>query len=148
MRTLTTLCVGALMLAGTAAYADCAEEIAALEGGISKDGTLAPLSGGAVTPRTPPAAEAAPDAGAGGGDGLAKDGTTEPLGADPEIATSGQDAQAQQQGGETAAEQAAGGGGGAAADPKAAALERAKAALAQGDEAACLSAVEAAKAGG
>ena len=67
-----------------------------------------------------------------------------PLGADPDVATSAEDAQAQSQGGETAAAQAAGaaGSGGPA---KADALARAQAALDAGDEAACMSALEEAK---
>ena len=133
----------AAMLAAGAAYADCQSELSALEGGVSKDGTMAPLgTPGDATPQV------APTHGGGTGDqatgdGLAKDGTTEPLGASPEVATSGQDAQAQQEGGKTAAQQAQGAAG--TPDARMAALDRAKVALAQGDEDACMKAVEEAK---
>ena len=62
--------------------------------------------------------------------------------ADPALATSAQDTQAQTEGDETATEQAAGDAGGA---DKASEIERAKAALAAGDEAACVEAVDQAK---
>jgi hypothetical protein len=66
-----------------------------------------------------------------------------PLGADPDIAASGQDVAAQQAGGETAAAQATGAEGGG--DARAQAISRAEAALAAGDEAGCLEAVKEAR---
>lgn len=136
-------CVLALALAGSAtmALADCREELATLKaGGIAKDGSTAPLSDTA-TP-TPQGAGQAPPAEA-DGSGMAKDGTHAPVGADPGVATSADDAAAQQSGGRTAAEQAAGAAGGG--DAHAQALARAEAALAAGDEAACMEAVKEAK---
>lgn len=104
----------ALCLAATSASADCAAELARLQGGISKDGSLAPLE--------------QPQA------GIAKDGTTAPLNADPGIATSPADVQAQQDGAPTAAENAAEG--------RDAAIERARQAMAAGDEAGCMDALQ------
>ena len=71
-----------------------------------------------------------------------KDGSLTPMGTSPDVATSAQDAQAQSEGGKTAAEQAAGAKG---TESRAAALEEARAALAKGDEEACMAAVEKAK---
>jgi hypothetical protein len=129
-----------LSFAASAASADCAAEIAAL--GIAKDGSTAPLAvpatpqtGGDAAPAATPTSEAG---------GIAKDGSKAPLGTDPALATSPEDAQAQSQGGKTAAEQAAGAAGGGTG--QADALARARAALDAGDEAACLQAVEEAKA--
>jgi hypothetical protein len=131
----------ALLIGATSAAADCREELARLEGGISKDGSLAPLQSPAdATPQAGGAADAEPSAADSGT--IAKDGETEPLQTDPSLATSGQDAQAQSQGGATAAEQAAGAAGG---PDRAAAVEQARAALDAGDEAACMEAVKAAK---
>ena len=129
----------ALLFGVATASADCREEIAQLSGGISKDGSLAPLqtSPENATPQTGGDASA-PAA----SDGLAKDGSAEPMGADPNLATSPQDTQAQQQGGETAAAQAAGASGGGDISSRDAALARAQAALDAGDEAACMTAVQ------
>ncbi len=159
-------------LTASAAQADCAAELAALESGatstpsaegISKDGSLAPLQSAteqeAVPGQDPPAepdsapaamAEAPSDATAGTDDGatsdaegVAKDGSQAPLETDANQAMSGQDAQAQQEGKPTAAETAQ---AGAASGDRDAAIQKARDALAAGDEAACLEAVaEAAK---
>ena len=135
----------AFMLIGLGtASADCAAKIAKLGGGISKDGSMAPLQG--TTPAPPAAAEgaSAPAEEAVGevmGDDVAKDGTEEPLGASPDIATSAQDAASQSAGGDTATAQAT--GEGHAADGKQAALAKAQAALDAGDEAACMEAISA-----
>ena len=75
---------------------------------------------------------------------MAKDGSATPLATDPGIATSAQDVEAQQQGGATAAEQAMGEAG-SAEGGRDAAIAEAEAALAAGDEAGCMTAVEAAK---
>jgi hypothetical protein len=133
------------VLGAGAAAADCAQELEALDAGggeIAKDGTLAPLQ----------------DGGEGGGAAG--------------VATSAQDAQAQQEGGETAAaeggagtaddaaavDQAAGGEAASGGEPvvgaetaaadagdRDAAIERARAALAAGDEEGCMAAVEEAR---
>ena len=130
-----------LALGVGAAAADCREELAALTGGGAKDGSMAPLSGEAgATPQTGgdgTAAEAPAE-------GVAKDGSETPLATDPSIATSPQDVEAQQQGGATAAEQAMGEAG-AAEGGRDAAIAKAETALAAGDEAGCMAAVEAAK---
>jgi hypothetical protein len=135
----------ALALAGTSALADCREELAALQGeGVSKEGAMAPLSDtSGATPQTGGDGTAAAPKAAGAGEGVAKDGSQMPLGADPGVATSAQDAQAQQTGGDTAAEQAMGSAGGG--DARAQAISRAEAALAQGDEEACMEALEEAR---
>jgi hypothetical protein len=132
--------LAAAALAAGAAAADCRAELDQLAGGISKDGSLAPLAGSA----TPQTGGGEADPASGGGEGIAKDATEQPLGTDPALATSAEDAQAQQQGGATAAEQAMGAGG-AAPDGRADAIARAEAALAAGDEAGCMAAVEEAK---
>lgn len=139
--------------------------------GISKDGSLAPLEGASdAAPGTDasaaadtaeaagmnsaaPAADGAASGGAAtdtaaAGDGrIAKDGTHMPLedagGAQPGVAMSGADAQAQQEGQPTAAEQAAGAGTDQSA--RDAHIQAARDALAAGDEEACMSAVEAAR---
>lgn len=164
-------------LSATAAHADCAEELAQLsagtsgsagaEGGISKDGTLAPLqteadaaaTGGAETDMAGGTTGASAEAGgttSGAGstatgsaeaDGeIAKDGSQAPLETGSAVATSAQDAQAQQEGAGTAAEQA---GADAASDgdtpERTAALDRARMALESGDEDACMAAVEEAR---
>lgn len=149
------------ILGAGAAQADCAADLAMLEGtagttgGIAKDGSLAPLQKpgtAAGTSTGTDSAAAPPDAGTApppaGAEGIAKDGTHMPLegqAAESGKAMSGQDAQAQQQGQPTAAEQA----GGAASttpatgsDARSAALERARTALSAGDEQACLTALK------
>jgi hypothetical protein len=133
-----------LAIGTSAALANCSEELAMLTEGMTKDGSMAPLAGEAApTPQTGGdgmAAEPVPS-----GDGIAKDGSTAPLASDTSVATSVEDAQAQQEGGATAAEQAAGESSGGDAGQRDAALEEAHAALAAGDETACMSAVERAK---
>lgn len=162
MKPIRTGIVGAALLALTtvSAQADCAAEIARLTagedtsgGGISKDGSLAPLEGAAdaaavgdaaasaATDMSPPA-----DNDAGDGAGIAKDGSHVPLetagSAQPGIAMSGADAQAQQEGRPTAAEQAAGDTpDGSSRDIH---IQAARDALAGGDEDACMRAIEAA----
>lgn len=167
--------VGAAMLALTtlSAQADCAADLAAMtegtghaqghdaaahDGGISKDGTLAPLE----SPAEAAASSAAPAAGSGmasapdaggneGNGGIAKDGSHAPLegagGPQPGVAMSGADAQAQQEGKPTAAEAAAGAtaetAGGSDRDTH---LREARKALDAGDEAACMKHLEEAKA--
>jgi hypothetical protein len=130
------LATAAALALGTAAAADCREELAALTG-VAKEGELAPLEG--ATGETPQVGgedtAESPAEQAGGGAEM-------PLGADPSLATSGQDVAAQQEGGATAAEQAT---GAAAGDDRDAAIARAEAALAAGDEAGCMAAVEEAK---
>ncbi len=142
------------LFAATSASADCAADLAELQqdaggaagaesqGGISKDGSLAPLQtegegSAAVTTETAGADSAAPQEA--DGEAIAKDGTQAPLegddasaGAAPAI--SGQAAQAQQEGLGTE-------GGTARAD----AIARAEAALAAGDEEGCMQAVEEAR---
>ncbi len=131
-----TIMAAALIMAlgAGAASADCAADMARLGHGISKDGSMAPLQGSSTPP---PASDtggtaAAPPA---EGEGIAKDGSETPLGANPDIATSGQDAQSQSSGGDTAAAQAT--GAGEAPQSKEDALAKARAALDAGDEAAC-----------
>lgn len=98
-------------LGSSAAWADCRDELAQMTGGISKDGSHAPL------------------------------------GADAELATSGQDVEAQQEGDATAATQADAGSSGDGHDTdRQAALDKAQAALDAGDEAACMEALNEAKA--
>jgi hypothetical protein len=141
---------GAALLALSAgpALGSCADEIAALSakasgggtdaaahgGGISKDGSVAPLQDSG----------AAAGASAGGSTGgrVAKDGTTMPLsgtgdGPSPTTAMSDQDTQAQQQGGQTAAATAQGSAG-----ELMAALDQARAAEQAGDETGCMKAIE------
>lgn len=142
--TLIASALATAIIAGSAAYADCAQDLAALDAGshshegIAKDGTLAPLqsndgSSGADTDQ--PQAT----------DGISKDGSLAPLedaaDASSDQAMSGQDAQAQQEGEPTAAE-AAGGADAAADDGRSAAIEKARTALAAGDEDACRAALD------
>lgn len=135
---LAALLVSTGMGAGaTAALADCASELDSLTQGAAKNGTMAPLADTA-TPQTGSMA-AAPKADT---NGTSKDGTGMPMNSNPDVATSGQDAQAQSEGGKTAAAQAMGAGGG---DTRQAALDEARAALAKGDESACMAAVARAK---
>lgn len=142
-------------------------------GGIAKDGSLAPLEGtsdaaagtdaaatdadaaadAAAATETAAAAgmtSAAPTDGATGsdGEGIAKDGSHVPLetagGAQPGVAMSGADAQAQQKGEPTAAEQAAGD----ATDSRSTRevhIQAARDALAAGDEETCMKAIQAAE---
>ncbi|PZQ48166.1 MAG: hypothetical protein DI556_15200 [Rhodovulum sulfidophilum] len=129
-----TLLGAGMSLSAGMAFADCAAEVARLSEGIAKDGSNAPLAETAPSP-----AEAAPPARATSPEGLQQDGTEAPLGASPDIATSGQDAASQSEGGDTAAAQAT--GAGVAPPDKAEALARARAALDAGDEQACMDAI-------
>lgn len=99
-----------------AAQADCAAELAQLGGGIAKDGSLAPLQD------------------TGSQNEIAKDGTDMPLGSSADVATSPADVEAQQQGGLTAAEEAMGG--------RSDAIAKARQAMTDGDEAACMEALK------
>jgi len=123
-----------LALGATAAAADCREDLAQLDS--AKDGSAAPMQQGTT---------ATPQVGGEGtapahGEAMATEGAETPLGTDPGLATSEQDVAAQQAGGATAAEQAAGAGAGG--ESREAVLARAEAALAAGDEAGCMAAVE------
>lgn len=153
------------------ASADCADDLARLTSdtgmgaetgassapdaesveGIAKDGSLAPLEmpdadTGAATDATADTPDTAPsDASKATADGeIAKDGSLAPLEgteaeAGTEVAMSGQDVQAQQDGEPTAAKAAE------AAEPTAdreGLMEKARTALAAGDEEACRAAVE------
>ena len=131
------LAIGGIGFASMAA-ADCAAELDSLAG-VTKDGTTAPLAEGA-TPQTGGMATA-PDAEAADG---GKGGNLMPMGENTDVATSAEDAQAQSQGGETAAAQAMGGAGGDDGGRQAA-IDEARAALAAGDEEACMAALEKAK---
>lgn len=132
-----TLLSAGLGLTATAAAADCAAELDTLAG-VSKDGTAAPMAESA-TPQTGGAGAAGATA-----DDAGKAGNLMPMGENADVATSAEDAQAQSQGGETAAAQAMGGEGGGEGGRQTA-LDEARAALAAGDEEACLAAVEKAK---
>lgn len=161
-----------LLMSGTAAYADCAEELAALEataaggGEVAKDGSLAPMQEGdaaaagaeagsatgaeSATATAPGGAGADPTESGETGE-IAKDGSQAPLeepgDTAPDVATSAQDAQAQQEGGEpaAAAADAAAADAGAGGSERDDALARARAALAEGDEAGCMAALEEAR---
>jgi hypothetical protein len=137
-RTLFTV-AAALTLGAGAAFADCAQELEALEG-VSKDGTMAPLAESGATPQT------GGGTAAGGGEptDAGKAGNLVPMGESPDVATSAEDAAAQSQGGETAAAQAMGASGGDEGGRQAA-IDEARAALAAGDEDACMAALEKAK---
>lgn len=138
-----------LLVAGTA-QADCASDLAKLEGtsampsdNSASHGAMAP-SGAASTGVSTEGAAAATSAGA---NKIAKDGTTAPL-QEPgtnvtDRAMSGQDAQAQQGGAVTAADQARSESGD---DSRSIALKEARAAMEAGDEAGCRSALERASA--
>lgn len=163
-RTMMMACTASVMALGTPALADCAAELAEMTEGVTKDGGLAPLqtssdateqieggeTGADATGMEAADADAtgmeAADASVDDGE-VIKDGSTAPLNAESDIAMSGQDAQAQQEGGETAAAQPA--EGSEATGPESdrqAALDRAQAALDAGDEEACMSALEEARA--
>lgn len=154
-RIVTGVVAGLVMATGSAAYGDCAADLAQMEStmssqpaeGISKDGSVAPLQDAETTVPAATPGEASSDTNAASGNQIAKDGTNAPLetsaGEDTQKAMSGQDVQAQQQGEPTAAAQAATGG---MADNHATALKEAREALDRGDEAACAAALEKAKA--
>lgn len=149
-------------LSSSIAFADCAQELAALEAkmggdnheGIAKDGSLAPLQkqtddSSSPAPNDKTSAEDAEvgKATSAGEHAVAPTDSkpSETAGADAAQAMSGQDAQSQQGGGATAAQQAQGisNDGGS---PKAAshedAMANARAALEAGDEEACIQALE------
>jgi hypothetical protein len=124
----------------------------AAAGGISKDGSLAPLQSGPSTTGAMGTSGSGSHSASAPGQGISKDGSTMPLASQPgggsaNIATSKQDAQSQQQGGQTAA--AAAGQGEASSGNRSprmmAALERARMLHQQGNEAGCMQAVEEAK---
>jgi hypothetical protein len=139
-----------LTLSAGPALASCADEIAALSakvagsggagaaahgGGISKDGSLAPLQDSSTAAST--------EANSSTGGKVAKDGSNMPLsgtgeGPSPTTAMSDQDAQSQQQGGQTAAEASQASGNG----EMTAALDQARAAEKAGDETGCMKALE------
>jgi hypothetical protein len=150
-----------LALSATTAIADCASELESLAG-VSKDGAAAPLAEGATPQTGATTSSDASKADAG------KAGDLMPMGENTDVATSAEDAQAQSEGGETAASQAmddadgdedaqAQGEGGETASSQAmgaaggdeagrqGAINEARAALAAGDEDACLAALEKAK---
>ena len=139
------LIAAALLSAGlgfaTTAAADCADGTRHAGGCVEGRHRRRP-SPKRATPQTGGMA-AAPD------DAMAKDagkaGNLMPMGESADVATSAEDAAAQSAGGETAAAQAAGAEGGGDGG-KQAAINEARAALAAGDEAACMAAVEKAKA--
>lgn len=153
MKWMLMITAATLVTLGSPAFADCRAELADLTGGVSKDGSMAPLqteTGG--TPQVDTAAASAdgdqPETGEGE---VIKDGSVAPLEASDTRAMSGQDAQAQQAGGETAAAQTGDGStgsanGGMETSARQDAIDRAQAALEAGDEEACMAAVEEAKA--
>ncbi|MCZ0960272.1 hypothetical protein [Paracoccus benzoatiresistens] len=164
MKPICTGAIAAALLALTtvSAQADCAAELArmteggaAAGGGISKDGSLAPLEGGDSASGTDASGAGASGtdmaasgtAAAEGGEGIAKDGSHTPMesagGQQPGVAMSGADAQAQQEGQPTAAEQATGAAAGHSA--RDAHMKAARDALAAGDEDACMKALQAAE---
>ena len=159
-----------LTLAGGPVSAACIDEIASLSPGtttgsvgsagntsggrVSKDGTLAPMQSGSQAA----AGQTTGSTGSSGqssapGQGIAKDGATMPLatspgGGDKNVATSAQDAQAQQRGGQTASSQAqtgAGGSSGYHSPEMMASLDKARTMHQQGNEAGCMQALQDAK---
>jgi uncharacterized NAD(P)/FAD-binding protein YdhS len=135
------------------AFADCQDELAKLtnetnaedRGGIIQDGSLAPLEDPDEDAGATDTSEAsASDSEDTEGDGeIVQDGDTEPLEADTaQVATSGQDAAAQQN--EDMGDSAASGSTEMSPEAKDA-INTAKAALEAGDEKACMEAVEEAR---
>ncbi len=142
------------------AIADCQQELAELrdqaqsgtDGGISKDGSTAPLEGDSEEATdSADAADSSADLTAAAGESdteegeneVSKDGTEAPLNADtPGVATSGQEAEAQQEADAGASGEAA---SGAMSQEAQDAIARAEAALQAGDEAGCMEAVEEAR---
>ncbi len=145
--TLIASALATAIFAGGNAYADCAQDLAALEAGshsrdgIAKDGTLAPLETNDASSGADAADMDEPQA----AEGISKDGSLAPLedaaDASSDQAMSGQDAQAQQEGEPTAAE-AAGGADATTDGGRSAAIEKARTALAAGDEDACRAALD------
>ncbi|WP_312526227.1 hypothetical protein [Paracoccus sp. (in: a-proteobacteria)] len=158
----TLILTATFALSSSMTFADCAQEISALEAemadgsheGIAKDGTLAPLqkptSGASGTASN----DQTSDERAKEGESAASEETavapmdstqSETSGPDTDQAMSGQDAQSQQSGGMTAAQEAED----TSKDNRppettahSEALSKARAALEKGDEAACLKALE------
>jgi hypothetical protein len=159
-----------LTLASGPVSAACIDEIASLSPGtttgsvattgntaparVSKDGSLAPMQSGqqAAAGQTTGSAGASGSTGqpATPGQGIAKDGSTMPLannpgGGDKTVATSAQDAQAQQRGGQTASGQAQTTGGGSSgyhSPEMMAAIDKARTLQQQGNEAGCMQAIQ------
>ena len=126
----------------------------AAPGRVSKDGTMAPLQTGSTAPASAPATGQTGQRSSTGHAGVAKDGSTMPLassqgGGDKNLATSQQDAQAQQKSGQAAAAAAQAGSTGASSGRHSpemiAALDKARMLQAQGNEAGCMQAVQEAK---
>ncbi len=172
MKRSSTLLAGAALLAfgATEVSAACRDEIASLSPGtttgpaagtsdtttaerVQKDGSRSPMQTGSTAPGGAAGTGTATTGTAGQGGGVAKDGSTMPLasspGGTPNIATSGQNAQAQQRGGQTASQaQGAGGSAGTSghnSPQMMAALDRARTMLQKGDESGCMQAVQEAK---
>jgi hypothetical protein len=159
-----------LTLASGPVSAACIDEIASLSPGtttgsvgatgttagarVSKDGSLAPMQSGqqAAAGQTT-GSTGSTGQGSSPGQGIAKDGSTMPLannpgGGDKTVATSAQDAQAQQRGGQTASGQAQTTGGGSSgyhSPEMMAAIDKARTLQQQGNEAGCMQAVQDAK---
>ena len=133
----------ALLSIASAASADCAEELAQLQEGVSKTGAMAPLQESAeATPQTGGGAAAGGES-AGEGE-IAKTGDTAPLQVDPNHrhlrpGCAGAEPGRRDRGGAGARAPRA------ATRPREDALARAQAALDNGDEAGCMAAVEEAK---
>jgi hypothetical protein len=127
-------------------------------GQVSKDGSMAPLQSsntqqqGTSTPSPGVQASTADTSNKGGSQGrpgIAKDGSTMPMATQPggnaNIATSAQDAQAQQRGGQVASNAAGGGAAntsGSRSPQMMAALDRARTMAQQGNESGCTQAVQ------
>lgn len=125
------------------------------QGRISKDGTHAPLESPAAAKQSTGSTASGQSAGASSNQGISKDGSTMPLANKPgeassPVATSQQDAQAQQRGGQTAATtgqaQMSGQHSSGYHSPQMmAALDRARGLAQRGDEAGCMQALQDAK---
>lgn len=148
-------------LSSSFAFADCAQDLAALEAkvggdsheGIAKDGSLAPLqkqtkSSSSPAPNDKTSAEDAQEGKATSPGEAAvapmDSNPSETAGADAAQAMSGQDAQSQQGGGATAAQQAQGTSqdSGSSTASYRETLTKARAALEAGDEDACVQALK------
>jgi hypothetical protein len=172
-----TFLVGAtLAVLASPAAAACLDEINALSPGtttgsvsgtaptmgqVSKDGSTAPLQSAnnqqqGTSARTAgvqaSTADTSNQSGSKGRPGIAKDGSTMPMAQQPggnaNIATSAQDAQAQQRGGQVASNAAGGGtasASGSHSPQMMAALDRARTMAQQGNESGCMQAVQDAK---
>ena len=103
----STVVIGLAMLAPQPTNADCVDTTAAADSqaktGISKDGTHAPMENESEAQAQPgPAAGTTTTSSDTAAKSPQKDGSNVPLGESPDLATSGQDAEAQQQGDKTA----------------------------------------------